>query len=192
MCNEPQICVKVVVTMGPAETVTWECHTNTCAPYDLDCTCASMVCGDLMCMMNMGQLECHGGGVCASPDTPIATPDGERAIAELAVGDLVYSMHEGRLAAVPLVQVSRRAVHDHAVVEVTLASGRTLRISGLHPTADGRAFRDLQPNDMLGSEKVVGVATLPYEPGHTYDILPASDSGSYLAAGALVGSTLQR
>src|SRR4051812_37595612 len=30
---------------------------------------------------------------CASPDTPIATPTGERAIASLRTGDLVYSVH---------------------------------------------------------------------------------------------------
>jgi hypothetical protein len=34
------------------------------------------------------------------------------------------------------------------------------------------------------------VETVAYDPTHTHDILPASDSGAYFAGGALVGSTL--
>jgi len=39
-------------------------------------------------------------GRCASPDTPIATPDGERPIAELREGDLVYSVDGGAIVPV--------------------------------------------------------------------------------------------
>ena len=194
-CEADQICVKNVVTMGPQETVTWSCADDPCAPRPLSCDCAGQICPDGagQCSVDMatGELVCTSGGVCASPDTPIATPRGERPIGELAVGDLVFSVHRGELQAVPLVETRRRAVVEHAVVEVTLASGRTLHISGPHPTADGRTFRDLSPNDFLGGERVVSVATLPYQASHTYDILPASDSGTYVAAGALIGSTLR-
>jgi hypothetical protein len=38
---------------------------------------------------------------CASPDTPILTPFGPRAISELRLGDLVYSIDRGELRSVP-------------------------------------------------------------------------------------------
>jgi len=53
--------------------------------------------------------------VCASPDTPIATPFGERAIAELRVGDLVYSVDDGAILPVPLVSVGKTPVTHHHV-----------------------------------------------------------------------------
>ncbi len=37
---------------------------------------------------------------------------------------------------------------------------------------------------------MVSVETVPYAHEMTYDILPGSDSGTYFASGALVGSTL--
>jgi hypothetical protein len=192
-CTAPQICVTFVVTAGPSETKTWECHDDPCAPAPLDCICGAPLCGTgpgTNCQMHQGDLECHSGGVCAAPDTPIATPQGYRAIEELTAGDLVYSIHEGRLQAVAVTRTSRRAVTNHAVVEVTLQSGAVLRISGPHPTADGRRFSDLFPGSMLGDQEVTAVATMPYDHSHTYDILPDSDSGTYLAAGALIGTTL--
>lgn len=194
-CNHPQICVTFIHTAGPQTTTTWECHDDPCAPAPLDCSCAvPAICDDApggFCQMNQGNIECHSGGVCAAPDTPIATPTGDRPIAALRPGDLVYSLHEGRLRAVPLARVGRRAVQHHAVVEAVLTNGARLRISALHPTADGRWFGDLQPGSQLGDQAVVSVATLPYDHAHTYDILPASDTGTYLAAGALIGTTLR-
>ena len=192
-CTHPQICVTFIQTQGPTQTTTWECHDDPCAPAPLDCSCAGTICAGgpgSGCQINQGNLECHSGGVCAAPDTPIFTPEGQRPIASLAAGDLVYSLHEGRLQAVPLGQVSRRVVRNHAVVEVTLSSGAKLQISAPHPTADGRRFADLQPGSRLGDQTVVAVATVPYEHDHTYDIRPASDTGTYVAAGALVGTTL--
>jgi hypothetical protein len=37
---------------------------------------------------------------------------------------------------------------------------------------------------------VQSIAFVPYEHERTYDILPASETGSYVAGGALIGSTL--
>lgn len=135
---------------------------------------------------------CAWMAVCASPDTPILTPEGERPIAELAVGDLVYTRHEGRLVARPLIRVNSTPVADHAVVRVTLDSGRVLEISGPHPTADGRPFGALSPGDFLDETPIVAVETIPYEHAFTYDVLPDSDSGTYVAGGVLIGSTLTR
>jgi hypothetical protein len=90
-----------------------------------------------------------------------------------------------------------RAVHRepvvsrHTVTRVTLENGAVLDISRGHPTADGRTFGDLQQDDRLGDLRVVSVVySVPYLNAFTYDILPESTTGTYFAAGALVGSTL--
>jgi hypothetical protein len=128
--------------------------------------------------------------VCASPETPIATPDGPRAIASLRVGDHVLSVDHGRIVDVPLVDVGQREAHQHRVMRVELASGAVLEISAPHPTADGRTFGMLRAGDTLSGERVVRATSVPYTADHTYDILPASDSGTYFAFGVLIGSTL--
>lgn len=81
---------------------------------------------------------------CAAPETPIATPDGERPIADLRVGDLVYSVHAGAIVPVPILAVRQNPVTDHSVVRLTLETGIVLEISGRHPTADGRPFDALR------------------------------------------------
>jgi hypothetical protein len=43
----------------------------------------------------------------------------------------------------------------------------------------------------LGGTKVPEVARVGYHASHTYDILPRSNSGHYIAGGALIGSTLR-
>lgn len=128
--------------------------------------------------------------VCASPDTPIATPGGSLAIATLRVGDHVLSVDHGRVVDVPIVSVGRRLARHHSVVHVELSTGAVLEISAPHPTADGRTFGDLRAGDTLSGARVEQVAIVPYGSAYTYDILPASDSGTYFAAGALIGSTL--
>jgi hypothetical protein len=147
---------------------------TTCLSVDHD----GVRCGNCMC-------------ACAAPWTPIETPAGPRAIAELHEGDLVYSVDQGVRVVVPITRTVRRSVHHHAVVRLTLANGAVLEISGRHPTADGRAFDSLRPGDRLGDADVVSVETEAYELPFTYDILPDSDSGAYFVEGALVGSTLQ-
>jgi hypothetical protein len=128
---------------------------------------------------------------CASPDTPIATPAGERAIAELKVGDLVYSVDDGAIVAVPLLRAGSLRVTNHAVVRVEIDDGNVLELSPGHPTADGRHFSDLAPGSHLDALHVVERAELvPYRFERTYDILPASSTGAYFAAGTLIGSTL--
>ena len=127
----------------------------------------------------------------AAPATPIATPSGDRPIADLKVGDLVYTIDRGALAAVPIKQVHRQPVTSrHRVVELTLAHGATLRISPRHPTADGRAFADLAAGDVVDGARVIAARLVDYDQPFTYDILPDSDSGTYFAGGTLIGSTL--
>jgi len=128
--------------------------------------------------------------VCASPDTPIATPEGERPIASLKIGDLVYTVDHGAMTVAPIVKTNRTLVSGHSVVRAVLASGAVLEISPLHPTADGRRFASLKAGDSIDGVAVVSSTLVPYAHDATYDILPASDTGAYFAGGALVGSTL--
>jgi hypothetical protein len=127
---------------------------------------------------------------CAAAGTPIATPTGEVPIESLAPGDLVLSIHRGVLTAVPLAATNRIAA-DHDLVVLALASGRSVAMSPQHPTADGRTFQDLAVGARLGDAEITAIARAPYA-GLTHDLLPASDTGTYVAAGALVGSTLFR
>lgn len=127
---------------------------------------------------------------CAAPDTPIATPSGERPIAELEVGDLVYSVAGQAVVVVPIVRVNTTAVEHHRVMHVKLVSGRTLDISANHPTAEGSRFGALKAGDSLGGVDIVSVDVIDYPYPSTYDILPDTDTGIYFAAGAAIGSTL--
>lgn len=169
VCCSVGRCGPIVTDQGVCETA--DPDTGGCAP----CAC-----------------ETQPGGcpICNSPDTLIATPHGERAISELREGDLVLSMHRGELIAVPVLATRQVIVTDHAVVRLTLDNGRTIEVSGSHPTAAGQRLDALQPGDGVGALQVLAVELVPYTHDRTYDILPASDSGTYLAAGALLGSTL--
>lgn len=130
--------------------------------------------------------------ICASPDTPIATPEGDIPMHALAVGELVYSIDAGRIAAVPIAATNKVPVQDHHVVRLRLSTGAVLEISHNHPTADGRTIGDLRPGDRLADVEILTADLVPYTHDHTYDILPASDSGIYFAAGAPLGSTLNQ
>jgi hypothetical protein len=81
--------------------------------------------------------------LCGPPDTPIATPQGERPISELAPGDMVYSVEATGIVIVPILRVGSTPVVNHRVVRLELTGGTVLEISAGHPTADGRTFADL-------------------------------------------------
>jgi hypothetical protein len=170
------------------------CGTQCCPPGQLCCT-VNVALTFTKCQVPTATGTCDIGApctACASPDTPIATPEGERAIASLGVGDLVYSVEGEATVVVPILRIGRTLVRSyHQVVEAVLANGAVLRISPRHPTADGRLFGDLVAGDHLGEVEVVRVRLVPYDDEYTYDILPASSAGAYFAGGALVGSTIE-
>jgi hypothetical protein len=100
--------------------------------------------------------------VCASPDTPIATPTGERPIASLRVGDLVYTADRGAVKIAPLLEVRRTPVRAHQIMQIRLANGRLLELSPGHPTADGRRFQDLRAGDLLDGILIASARTSAY------------------------------
>jgi hypothetical protein len=181
------------------------CNGQLCGPSGLCCGAQCCQTGDLCCSVPgpvaMGPsctppnesgtcpLGC-AACVCASPDSLIATPSGERAISDLRAGDLVYSVHRGQVVAVPILQAVHVAAPNHVIVEVTLANGRVIEMSPRHPTADGRTFAELRAGGLLQGEGIASVRSKPFAFPETYDILPESDTGAYFAAGTLVGSTL--
>jgi hypothetical protein len=148
----------------------------------------------------MLSIKCDGGvwqwlrgacPICAAPTTPIATPAGERSIASLMVGDLVYSVDHGAIRAVPLILVGRTPVAGHHVMRVALTGGAVLEMSPGHRTAENVRFGDLVPGASFDAQHLVLSSELvPYAYDATYDVLPDSSSGAYFAAGALVASTL--
>jgi hypothetical protein len=107
------------------------------------------------------------------------------------VGDLVLSIDRGRVTAVPIRETHRTPVANHRVIEVILRDGAILQISAAHPTADGRSFGELHAGDWIGGREVSTARVVPYTSDATYDILPDSDTGTYFAGGALIGSTLE-
>jgi len=177
VCTDPQFC----------------CGTECCDDNMLCCVVQLGPVGPPSCTKPTKEGSCppgNPGSVCAAPDTPVATPSGEREIAELQVGDLVYSVHRGELSVVPIERVHRTAVTNHHVVRLRLDNGAILMISPGHPTADGETFAALEPGDVLYGPAVEQVELVPYPHAYTHDILPASDSAAYFTAGALIGSTL--
>jgi hypothetical protein len=181
------------------------CEGAQCGPAGLCCGAACCATGELCCTVPgpVGDMTsclppdengtCPTGCAtcqCNSPETPIATPDGERRIADIRVGDLVYSVHDGAIVAVPVVAVQRVPAPAHVVRRVTLEGGRVLEVSAAHPTADGRHFSDLRAGGELDGIPIVAASTIPFAHDATFDILPASSTGTYFAAGARIGSTL--
>jgi hypothetical protein len=131
--------------------------------------------------------------ICASPTTPIATPSGERKIADLRAGDLVYSVDNGAIVAVPILRVGSTPVIGHHVLRVTLEDGGVLEISPGHPLGNGQPLSSLAAGSELDEQhRVTSIELIPYGYDRTYDILPSSSSGAYFAAGALLGSTLRK
>ena len=125
----------------------------------------------------MGCVTC----MCASPDTPVDTPEGERAIGELSPGDLVFSMEGGERVIVPVLRVNRTPVPpEHAMARVLFADGRAIAMSPGHPTADGRSFGDLAPGDRLGVREIQSVQSVPYGYAFTGPLLARQLSGPTL------------
>jgi len=177
-CNLPPACIP-----KPSNCL----ETYTCGCFATDpcggCTkCQSVTGTTVVC----GNCTC----VCAAAWSPVATPNGSRRIADLQVGDLVYTIDHGERVAMPIARVNRRQVTRHALVRARLSGGTVVEMSGGHPTGDGGRFDGLMPGQRLGAAEIVSVETVPYDEPFTYDILPSSDTGTYFVGDAWVGSTL--
>ncbi len=128
---------------------------------------------------------------CLPAATRIATPVGDRAVAELAVGDPIWTLDRaGRRIAATVVHVgSSQVIGGHVLARVTLADGRVVAASPGHPDAAGRPVADLTVGATLSGSTVVAVERVPLVGARTYDVLPSGETGTYWADGVLLGST---
>lgn len=129
---------------------------------------------------------------CASADTLVATPSGDVPIHAIAPGDIIFSIDGDAIVAVPVLAINRMAVSNHVMVRVRLEGGAIVEMSPRHPTIDGMRFDRLRVGDSLGDVIIERIDIVPYPHDHTYDLLPATESAAYFAAGTVVGSTLKR
>jgi len=130
--------------------------------------------------------------ICLALGTRIATPNGEVAVQDLRVGDVVWTIDlAGARIAAALVEIGSTPVPStHRVVRLALADGRVVFVSPGHPTADGRHVGDLVAGETLDGARITSAERVAYAGGATYDILPAGTTGAYWANGVLLGSTL--
>jgi hypothetical protein len=129
--------------------------------------------------------------ICLAEGTLIATPHGQVAVQDLHVGMLVWTTDRQGRRIVGVVEATGRmeAPLGHEVVRLRLADGRQVTVSPGHPTADGRTVGRLHPGDRYDGSVIVSATLVPYE-GFTYDLLPSGPTGTYVANGVLLGSTL--
>ena len=137
----------------------------------------------------------RGGARHARRDQPLPPPRGVKA------GAVTLTVSVTNQAGVPISGLSPGAfatTYDGAPATVNFAEtgtpgtyASTLDISAPHPTADGRRFADLKVGDMLDGDRILSREVVAYPHAYTYDILPASSTGNYLANGHLIGSTLR-
>jgi hypothetical protein len=120
----------------------------------------------------------------------LSTPNGETPIEDLRTNDIVWSIHQGRMQAVPILATQRVHVQNHSMARIQLQNGFVLEISGEHPTGDGRDVWALKPGETLGSVQLSALTVVPYEGTFTYDVLPDSDTGTYFVHGMWLGSTM--
>lgn len=129
---------------------------------------------------------------CLPPATRIATPTGDREIASLTEGELVWTVDAaGARVAAPIVRIRPLAAPStHVVMRVTLDDGRVVTGSAGHPTADGRELGALVPGAALDGAQVTAIEVVPLDGDATWDLLPDGATGAYWADGVLLGSTL--
>lgn len=130
--------------------------------------------------------------VCLAPQTQIDTPTGAVAVADLRVGDVVWTadISGSRLTAVIVKTVRVPVPSTHRMIHVVLEDGRELWSSPGHPTANEQRIVDLRVGDLLSGGRILRIEERAYQQPATYDILPSGHTGSYWANGILLGSTL--
>jgi hypothetical protein len=145
---------------------------------------------DITRRVDGGPLACP---ICLALGTRIATPGGEVAVEDLRIGDIVWTQDvDGTRVAAPLAAIGSTPVTAaHEVVQLALADGRVVLVSPGHLTADDRRVGSLRAGDVVDGTPVLSVERVAYTSGFTFDVLPASATGTYWANGVLLGSTLR-
>ncbi len=141
----------------------------------------------------IGEQPAGGCPICLSGDTLIDTPYGNMNVKELKKGAFVWTSDRlgNRQSAIILKIGKAQVPPTHAMVHIVLDNGKELSVSQGHPTAYGRTFGDVKPDEVIDNSYVKAVEIVPYNQKYTYDILPSGETGFYWANGILVGSSLK-
>jgi hypothetical protein len=133
-----------------------------------------------------------GCPICLEAATRIATPTGDRLVANISAGDLVWTVDaSGHMIAAPVQRTVRRLTPGpHLMLQLVLADGRTLIAAGVHPDVHGHDLSELRVGLAYDGSSVASTAWVVSTSIATYDILPSGLTGAYWANGILVGSTL--
>jgi hypothetical protein len=131
--------------------------------------------------------------ICLARGTPIDTPTGSIAVDRLALGDRVWTLDRSgrRVPGTVIALGSTLAPASHRVLDLVLADGRTVTASAGHPLADGRPIGSLRIGDLVAGSRVVGLTSLAYGGGETFDLVVSGSTGTYLSDGIPLGSTLR-
>jgi len=132
--------------------------------------------------------------ICLASNTNIATPIGSINVTQITVGTHVWSINEnGEKIVATVIKVARTPVpKTHRVVHLVLTDKKEVWVSPNHPTTDGRTVGTLRPGDNYDGTRVAQTELVPYWDSATYDLLPDSSSGDYMANGIWLGSTLRQ
>jgi hypothetical protein len=132
--------------------------------------------------------------ICLAAATLISTPSGDVRVTDIKPGMLVWTATGGGAPiAEPVLEIGNTVVPaGHLMVHLVLADGRELLASPGHRTADGRQLGSLARGDSLDGSTISAWELVPYSGDHTYDLLPAGETGNYWANGILLSSTLHR
>jgi len=131
--------------------------------------------------------------ICLARGTRIDTPTGSIAVERLALGDRIWTLDLAghRVAGIVIALGSTLAPASHRVIDLVLADGRSVTASPGHPLADGRPLGTLRIGDVVEGSRVVGLTSLPYGGGETFDLVVSGPTGIYLSDGIPLGSTLR-
>jgi hypothetical protein len=129
---------------------------------------------------------------CLPGESLIETPEGPTPVRDLRAGDLVWSFDAaGNRVTRPIEKVgSDFAGSGHRLVEVSLSDGRVVRASAPHPTASG-LLGELEVGSALDGARVLSLRSVPLDSDRTFDLLPAGETGLYIADGVILGSSLR-
>lgn len=133
----------------------------------------------------------YGCPICLPETTRIATPEGDRSVTELRVGDPIYTLDaDGRRIEAKVIHVGSTPIAgEHTVVRITLADGRVVAASAGHPDLQGRELGELSRDAALSGSTIVAIEPVPYDGARTYDVLPSGPTGAYWAEGVLLRSS---
>lgn len=131
--------------------------------------------------------------ICLARGTLIDTPIGPIAIEDLRLGNPIWTLDADgkRVAGTVIALGSTVAPPNHRVIRLVLADGRSVMASPGHPLADGRTLGTLAVGDIVDGSAIVGLESVAYAGGETFDVVASGATGAYFSNGIPLGSTLE-